>query len=387
MRNQRNNDEKRLGHIQFLVIIFVLTMSYYGGTTLKSLHSGLFGFAMPVILIIFYSASFHSSLFSVKNIILFALSSFFVFISFLIVGGGVGSVLNNIACVVYVLVFYEIEINKEELYFFIKLLNVFHFLFFISIFVFGYSNGYIGVYNANTVAMQAVFDLVIFDLYPSRYKILYLFQNITSLFIILYTSSRTSLGAILIFWILLVLINKNKIHAGIMKVAYWFMAGAGLFVPIIYAGLYRNYDSPFVSKLVEFSIEHFNKNLFTGREYIWQTALDKMEGSMENVMLGIGSHYSEELAVDSNFHSSFFTVFICCGVVGYILIMWFLFRFFSRNIADNNKIILRSRGAYLVLMVLGMFESTLFTGHFAVLGYLILSIKVEENDLRKEEKT
>lgn len=364
----------------FLIILFFCGTSYFYGAIFKALNDSVFSIAMPIAVFAAYLLCFRDLSINVKNYLLAILCIFSICFSYLTVGGGLGSVFHNISCALYIIVFYQVKISENAFRFFVKLLTAFHLYLFCYVLVVGYGSGYIGSYNSNTIAMQAFLNMIMFNLFPAREKRLQLLLNATAVFIILYSRSRTSLIAGLVLLMLLFVHRLLNVKPFYLKLAFWIMVVLGITVPIIYVGMASTYNHPIVQLIREFSIEHFNKNIFTGREAIWGLALDLIFRNSFSTAFGIGSHFGQ----GSNFHNAFITIVICCGFVGYFLMMLLLYRLYARGLKRGGRKEIRSCVIYVAVMLVGFTESVLFSGHFSIFGYLILVVdETRDRRLRK----
>lgn len=367
-----NCDKKARQRYQFfLIAIFIMIVGYYAGTLMKSIYDTVSLLLVPVVILASYVIFIRNSNFKAKNILLMLFSIAIIVLSYLLVGGGLGSVYNNLSCVMYICLFYEIQFCNKEISNFHKWILIFQIYLLFYTLLSGVSYGYVGVYNANTIATQALFNMAIFNVSLINKKLLWI-ENIISLVIIVYTSARTSLAAALIMFLFLFINNRHKIKEFVLKLLFWVVGILGIMVPSLYTWMYENSSNELISTITQFSIRYFDKNLFTGREYIWVIALEDLTSSMKNILFGIGSHYAIEQFADSNFHNSFFTILICCGAIGYVLILGLLYRLYCKPMRMNSSIASRTCLIYVALMVVGIFESILFSGIYSILGYLVL---------------
>lgn len=364
-------------HRYFLTIIFLCSGFYYFGSFGKTVIDSLGTIMIPVIVLISYMIFIRKFSFCKKNFLLVIISSFLVLFCYIFVGGGLGSVINNLSAIVFVLIFYEIEIEVREYQYFAKLVLVFQVYLIGYCLVHGLENGYIGIYNSNTIGMQILFNLIFIDMYiGDKKKQGTLLINVVSILLILFTKSRTSL-IIGLLLLLLMLINRKKMLAPkLFKIGFWLLAFLGLYFPTLYVNLFLNSNTIIYRLFNQFSVQYFNKNLFTGREYIWMEAIEQINGSWTNLLFGIGSHYGGDIG--SNFHNSYFTIVICSGLIVYILFIFLLYRFFKRG-NFSTRSIQRSRLMYLAIMIFGFSESVLFSGQFAILAYLLLCVSNSYN--------
>ena len=358
----------------FLTILFLCSTFYFYGNMAMSFESSYGMAVMPLIILVSYFLILRKFRFNARNFFMALTLVFLVVLSYVLVGGGLGSVVNNLSSVIYIFVFYELVFQWDDYRYFAKLIYVFQlYLFFYTLYNRFNEIGYIGVYNPNTIGMQSLFDMVIINMFlENRRGRAGIFMNAISVFLILYTRSRTAFVSGVLILLYLMVSRKKKIKGMWIKIAFWAEAVFGICIAIAYVWLARNYNNTFTQTVTGLSLRYFKKNIFTGRESLWAVALDQLGESKQNLLLGIGSHYISD-SFGGNFHNSFFTIIICCGLVTYILMMTFLFGFFNKPDLERRET-QRSRMMYLALMVIGFAESTLFAGHFAIMGYLILSV-------------
>lgn len=288
-----------------------------------------------------------------------------IFSSFLFVGGGVGSLVYNVSFVLLINVFYTINLSDYDIKYYVRHIGVFNFYLFLYVLIVGKNDGFFGGINSNSIGIQAVINFAIFSISPCKNKIIQLLLLVSSVFIVLLSSSRTSFGAMLLFVVAGLIFKYIYPIYRCKNICYWILILLAIYVTYLYSYTFSEYA--FINDAMEYSTKNFNKSIFTGREYIWQTAWDKLLMSTQNLLLGIGSNFyaKGELSLGSNFHSSFFTIVICCGFCGYFCLMkffQFLFKGNPKNINNSECLSLLS----LPLMFIGIFESVLFGGNFAI---------------------
>lgn len=344
---------------------------------------GAIGNEFSILYINFTSAFFLFFIHSLSNIRVVATKKFkiwtyisfvSVFLSFIFIGGGIGSLIYNISFVLLVYIFYNIHLSKYDIKLYVTCVRMFNFYLLLYVFLTGKVDGFFGGINSNSIGIQALMNFALFSIFPYKNKIIQLLLLSSSVFIALLSSSRTSLGSILLFVITGIFLSTNIFQRCRYKnVCYWILIFFAVYVTYLYSFTLSEYA--FISDAMEYSTENFNKSIFTGREYIWQMAWDKLLMSTQNLVFGIGSNFyaKGELSNASNFHSSFFTIVICCGFCGYFCLMklfQFLFKGNPKNINNSGRFSLLC----LPLMFIGIFESVLFAGNFAIQLCMFIAI-------------
>lgn len=351
----------------FLSLLFFLSTSYFYGSFFKELHGAFIDLFTPVLIVFFYLLVFRNLRVDKKSFAFFFMFITILFVNFF--GTKAGNIINNLSMAVYLLIFYCISVNEAEIAFFKKLLTAFHFLFLGLVLILQYKNGHVGDYNANNIAMQAATNVFLFNIYPTKSKTLWALQNITGIFIIIYCRSRSALVAVA-FFVIMMLFSK-KLKASFLKLIYWVMILLGIGIPILLTAAYNNRETALVSELVKLSTEFFGKSFFTGRELIWSEVLNQLFDSVPHFLLGIGTEYAGN-TVGANFHSSLLTICVSCGILGFLIISLWLYRFFVKGLKVESLNSKRCCIAYLSMMVISQFEFMLFSGPFALLAYMML---------------
>lgn len=362
----------------FLTIVFLSSALYFCGQFAYNIYSSV-AIVFSISIILSFGIAFGFSNIDFRSFKLSVITILCIVVSYIVVGGGVGSLINNITSVIFIMLFYKVELEKKDIEYLVGLFRALH-IWIIIYTLFNRINAagnFIGAYNTNTIAMQILFHFVIFNISVNKNKAWYVFEMVSCVALIIYSKSRTSLIAILIMLLLLLFFRKRKVPVIFLKIGYWVMAILGYGVPVMTRSLYltRNSNS-IMNTLFTFSQSRFNKSVFTGREYRWILALDQLESSPTKFLLGIGSHYyyGSDLQ-NSNFHSSLFSIIICCGIIGYTAFMCHLYHLYSKDIDLNDRYIRRSKLIYLCILFVGLFESTLFYGSLCYIPYLVLCIR------------
>lgn len=163
-------------------------------------------------------------------------------------------------------------------------------------------------------------------------------------------SSRGSMLALALF-LVLYLIPKKWMTAKTTVIAAGVVIVLGLLFPIVYLLLYRNG--------IQFQI--FGKNLFTGRQEIWNNMFDLLNESPLNWLFGIGSHQTLRAEGSMNVHNNYFAVLVNSGVIGFVLYYGFLMTVFvraARGIRKDSRIRCLLCMFIASALMLGFFEIT-----------------------------
>lgn len=295
-------------------------------------------------------------------------------------GSGWGSLFLNIFGAFMIFTFYLLPVKKSEMNIYVLMIGG-HMLLFTICVLCGSDQvaGYLGVYNKNSIGALLVFECAILLTYINKIEIQAILHVII-LPLLFYMGSRTTMLAyILVVGLKWYVAKRNGIK--LLKLLYWFYMIAGLAIPIAYVWMYNHYDIPFIQNLVHVSLKLFNKNFFTGREIIWNEAFEIFLDSPWNVLFGIGTHAFEN---GSNSHSSFFNILVCSGLIGYVLFSILLGKLFFGILYRGDQNSTRACAIYLGLMMIGLSESILFNGEYAVLGYSVLLIGKMQTVERKD---
>lgn len=236
-------------------------------------------------------------------------------------------------------------------------------------------------YFSGTV-YKAIFALSFFALSYSKHKIPLV---ILSIIMFVGLGERTSaivLVVILMIYLLLGLLRKSKI---LYSSFYWVYVAVLVTFPQFYVWLSNQY---FAVELNNLSIALFGERFFSGRNVIWEYALNAMKGE-ELFGLGISNNFISELSYLS-VHNLYVFLLLQGGYVLIALISVFLFLFWKKayNYIDNH--IVRLSSAYMLgIMLLLEFDLILLANNFVVSMYLWLVIGLSQmmsNKLRDKSK-
>lgn len=354
----------------FIFIIAVCSLLYFCGGIGKWIGDNLLGFTNSYIL--FFYAITQKRIKLKYNVVLPFWGLLSVTISFVIIGGGWGSYLTNIGVLLLLILFSNCRFTRPEISLYLKYLYASFAFTLLYTFVFRFNDGYIGAFNSNTIAYHSLICLIFLVNYPIKNKILFYFFLISGVFLIIYSTSRTNLGALLLFGILF-FFRKVICRPKVLKYIFFALAISGILFTYFYAILLG--DSEYFEVLSDYNRAASEKQLFTGREVIWSLAWKKLMTAPLNFLLGIGSHFYKGVNNDlySNFHGSYITVLICIGMIGFLIFVFASYKFYGKYLRIKvPPEMLLANLSYLPIMFVGLFESNLFSGHFAIVTYLLI---------------
>ena len=362
---------------RFLLLCFLFSSIFFMGVFGKNISNSFISYISPIILLCtpFVSSNLYCPYKSIKQWSWLGVLS--IIISYLLVGGGLGSVLCNINFILLVFLFCRCKFDSAQIEYFVKLIRWFTIYLLLYLFFNRYSDGYFGGLNANSIGMQGLLCFCFISISPHKNKAVQMAYMALTVMIVVLSNSRTSLGTLILFVASALLFRKSipvENVRRISKICFVVIIVIGVLQTFIYS--YYMSEWSLFGAVMEYSTENFDKSLMTGREIIWEYAWNKLLASPFNLILGVGSHFAgnEDFdGVGSNFHSSFFTVVICCGFLGYCILMR-LYGFLVNGVTrDLRYTQLRYYLMPHTLMLLGFFESVLFSGNFAIQFLLFIS--------------
>ena len=116
----------RKNYIFFIWVLFFFSTAYFCGKPGYILQNTILNFLQPVAIVGAYLLFIQNTVFEAKIIILAFLSSIVVVLSYMLNGGGLGSVFYNLNAIVFMVVFSEIQFRDSERMYFRKLILGFH---------------------------------------------------------------------------------------------------------------------------------------------------------------------------------------------------------------------------------------------------------------------
>ena len=273
--------------------------------------------------------------------------------------GGWGAVINAIILIINLLVVSQMKFSYNQ----IRIVSYIYIIFFAILIyysdrIYTYyinTNIFNFILNPNIIAYLALLNcfFAFYLIQNKRYIIKFLIVFIFTLYLLIETGARTSLVAFFVF-VFLHLFNKRKQLPKIRfkKYKFWvcFIIVVSFFVIYIYAFLLPNYFSG--DKLVL-----LNKNIFTGRQIIWQEIFYLMK---HNWLFGVGADYAftnKEFYSAHNFFLGYAATFGLPVMIGIIILLYRILRdcFLKNNNINTNYIF----HIWIVLLIVSMFETVL----------------------------
>lgn len=364
----------------FIYFCYIFTIGIFLGPTAHDIFSGYINMIAPFILSIIYLPRCKHN----NNVFVISLfTSISIILSYVLVGGGIGSVLTNISSVFLAYLFYHYNIKLRDAEIYVKMMRLFQLYLFLFVIITGY-NGYEEQYflgnNPNTLGMQGFFNFVLFFLLPSKQKIFQITLIVSCLYLIIISNCRTALISSILFFLVFCWTKRHICKRSNIRFLYWTIVLLGVIVPFLYSFFLPQLKV--IETITDQMMDRFNKQLFSGREVIWTGAWDLILKNPLNFLMGIGSHFYKNQSYDyfgsdfemnSNFHSSFFSLFICCGALGYALFMKLLSKiifkkqYISKYAIDDTMLLI------FPLFIVGFSETILFYGSFAIQFYIIIT--------------
>jgi len=296
---------------------------------------------------------------NIKNLMLMVTIAILMTISTLSGSGGWGAVVNAIILMANMLVLSQMKFSYKQIRFvsYIFLLPMIalilfsgrHYVHYVSSSIFDYT------LNPNVIAYLILLSsFVAFHLVQNKRTVM---KPFIIFFIVLYlligTGSRTSLIAFLLF-VLLNFFNKRKYLHKIRLTKYKskiaFLIIASFCLIYIYAYVLPNYVPS--GRLII-----LNKNLFSGRQIIWQEIFSLMKHSW---IFGVGADYAfmdNQLYSAHNFFLGYAAIFGLPVMFGMVLFIYKILKdcFLKNNNTNTNYLF----SIWVALLVVSMFETVL----------------------------
>lgn len=235
-------------------------------------------------------------------------------------------------------------------------------------------------YNSN---MFAMFSLAMFlhwvcFLYTCDFKkrtrnVLYVVLSLAAGYYIVISHSRTSLLAILLFWILVIKKRfpfKNKHYRYVSTFALLF----GCLFPVVYVWLSRELQEVVV----------LGKNLFSGRQIVWKSAMEEIS---KYPLFGSGNDFMfAEVGggTTASAHNMMLGILKMFGIIPAVSIMLFLVNTnYINNRRTRNRI---PQFAFLASLICTLFESFYTNSYLYLLFSVFLISFIDERPSRKRNK-
>lgn len=273
--------------------------------------------------------------------------------------GGWGAIINALILILNLLVLSQMKFSYNQM----RSVSYTYVIFFIVLICFSdrintyYVNTSIFDFtiNPNVVAFLALLNsFFAINLIQNKYYVIkYIIVIFLSLFLLFDTGARTSLVAFLIF-IFLHIVNKQK---PILKIKYnkykfWvcFFIIASFCVIYIYAFFLPTF-------LLDNKLIVLNKNIFTGRQIIWQEIINLMK---QYWFFGVGADYAfknNELYSAHNFFLGYAATFGIPVMIGIIILLYRILKeCFIKNKNKNTNYLFC---IWIVLLIVSTFETVL----------------------------
>lgn len=232
------------------------------------------------------------------------------------------------------------------------------------------------IINPNTLAQFSVFAYTYFAAFynPKKKirKVLSFVLLIMSIFSCINYSSRGSLGAIIAYMLVSMLINK--INKKQIIIYFIILVVLSTLFPFVYIYLYENNETATI----------LGKSLFTGREEIWGALLKKLNENPLNWFLGLGSNVNIGKDV-LNVHNTPFSIIVDFGILGFILyycyILYIIVKLRHYDL-KTKKLIL---GFFSTTIVLGFTEVTTMWPVSVAMAFCSLGLAIaNQNKVSKD---
>ena len=284
----------------------------------------------------------------------------YLFATTFINGGGVGSVVSLVLPLVFLCCF-EYSCFDNLLVYITISLGVFMTLVFsfVSEFVFTTYMTWIfeNTTNPNTVGYLTVMFFMLWcsfvDVDSKHKKCFFVIFAFICLKCLLEIRARTALISFIAYCVFLIIpkkfVNKKTITALLLAVV-----AIGFMIPIAYVYFYQS----------GIELEFFGKNLFTGRELVWQDMLRIFgEKGVIGWLFGAGSHTKVDKGV-FGIHNEYFAIVFNFGIFGFLLILLFFITKLKPVLLNVQDGRVRKLTFSFVCVCIACFFETLFISSF-----------------------
>ena len=298
-------------NIYILFFVFNMLFNMLAFTGIKAYTLYVSSLVILYALILFFAVIIDlKTLF--KDLCYLAVLGIYCLFSTFVTGGGIGSVLSNMLPLVLLCCLELCEVD-QKFKFIICACAVLMVVVFatMSVIMTEYNHWLIGEINPNTVG---IFTVSLFALWCAftkfigwKEKLLFVLFLLLSIITIINVMARTSLIGMCVYLVLLV-IPSRYFKPKFTFAVHIFVVLVALLLPLVYLYMYRN----------GVQLTLFGKNLFTGREGVWEKMFAFMDekGAM-GWLYGIGSHMAIH-GEKFNSHNSYYSITACFGVFGLI---------------------------------------------------------------------
>ena len=221
--------------------------------------------------------------------------------------------------------------------------------------------------NPNSVGIFLFLCFVILATFFKSKKLVF-FLLITSIVGIYMTECRSALIAIIVYFIFKNFPIINNVIEKKLSIFLKLVTIIGIIFPIIYVLLYKNG--------IDFTIPLLQKDLYTGREYLWNIMLNALHSEPYGYIFGLGTNYVTQIGIINNYHNWYLGTFYTFGII--IFCLYFIYLIYNINLLKNSNI----KFAFLAIFVIGFFENVGLwntTQIYIFIFFLIANYKKEGN--------
>lgn len=322
----------------------------------------------------------------IKNLILMVIIAILMIISTISGSGGWGAIMNAIILMTNMLVLSQMKFSYNQIRFasYIFLLPMIalllfsgrHYVHYVSSSIFDYT------LNPNVIAYLILLSsFVAFHLIKTKHTVIKSFiVFLVVLYLLIGTGSRTSLIAFLLF-VIFNLLNKRKhlykIRLTKYKSMIAFLIIASFCFVYIYAYVLPNYIPS--GRLII-----LNKNLFSGRQIIWQEIFSLMK---HNWLFGVGADYAFMDNQLYSAHNLFLGYAALFGLPVMFGMIFFIYRILKDCFLKNNNMNTKYLFfIWVVLIFVSMFETVLSYSPTIIFTTCIFIINLDSGLGREEEQ-
>lgn len=302
----------------FLYLAVVILSLFY-----KKIYSKKWTMFISIVLIYFFGVTLFNEKAGIGSAILISISMLFISnIKDAIIPGGFLSALKGLCLLFFIyMVFISFNIHADYIY---------------------YANNFI---NPNTWAEFIMYISMLYTVLNSSEKRVNI-VNIAILFIAIVGmyNCRTRLMTLASILYLVLYIfpyrffKKNRLFLFAVIIIV-----VGTIFPFLYLCLYRS----------GFKMMIYGKDIFSGREYIWNVIFEALNENKWRYLIGLGSHAELANLGGLNVHNLYLTLIVDFGVIGYLLYFLYILYIVSYKSKKINSEI--SKDALLMFIVGNLF--------------------------------
>ncbi len=238
--------------------------------------------------------------------------------------------------------------------------------------------------NSNSMGAMAFTAFMFFLLVPLKKKFWQCIVVLASLFIIWISGSRAVLlEVIVVFFAMIVIRNRSAKGWKLdLKLLFFAVAGAALFITIVYPSLF---NTELGLKINDLSHRFFNKNFFSGRHTLWTLLLNLIG---REPIIGYGLHAVPEAFIDVTVssHNLYLQTALQAGWVSVVLLFLVLYKIYTVLIKKPNGLSYAMVGVLLGTIIYQCFEVSLTQNNWPIglFVWVLLGIGVYQ---KKDEST